>query len=66
MAGIFKLAGLVAFALGFWLARSARESEGLGGAALFLLGLAFCAGGLYLIFIEDGQGLARWMPFLRP
>ena len=63
---MFKLAGVIAVMLGFLLARSARRGEGLGAAAAFLVALAICAAGLYLIFVEDGQGAARWLPFLRP
>ncbi len=66
MTDVFKLMGVVAAVFGFFLARSGRRSDGLSGAAFFLAGLAICAAGLYLIFIEDGQGAARWLPFLRP
>lgn len=63
---MFKLAGVAAVVLGLFLARSARRGEGVVAAAMFLLAVGVSAGGLYLIFVEDGQGAARWLPFLRP
>lgn len=63
---MFKLAGIVAVVFGFLVARSARRGDGISSAAGFVLGLAFIGAGLYLIFVEDGRGAARWLPFLGP
>ena len=65
MEGTFKLMGVLAAMLGFFLARGARGREGVFAAFQFLVGVGLLAAGAYLIFVEDGQGAARWLPFLR-
>ena len=63
---MFKLLGLLAAAIGFGLMAMSRRGEGIGSALFFVIALALFLFGLYLLFIEDGQGAARWLPFLRP
>ena len=62
---MFKFVGMAAAALGFALMAFARRGEGIGSALFFLIALALFLFGLYLMFVEDGQGAARWLPFLR-
>lgn len=62
---MFKIVGMLAAAIGFLFMRSARQGEGIGSAVFFLVALALFVFGLYLIFVEDGQGAARWLPFLK-
>lgn len=58
--------GLLAAGLGLLVMNLSRRDEGCGAVAFFLLGLTLAAFGAYLLFFEDGQGAARWLPFLRP
>ena len=60
-----ELIGLVLLVIGMFVSYCARQGEGTSGAFLFLLGLALLAMGIYLMFFEDGTGLARWFPALR-
>jgi len=63
---VFKAVGMLAALIGCGLMAMARRGEGIGAALFFVLALALFLFGLYLIFIEDGQGAARWLTFLRP
>jgi len=57
---------MVVALFGLVLAAGARREEGRIAAFFFLVALALVVFGLYLAFIEDGQGAARWLPFLAP
>jgi sulfite exporter TauE/SafE len=59
------LVGLIFLLVGLALAYFARRTEGVSGAVLFLLGLLIFAFGVYALFFENGQGLGRWMDWIR-
>jgi len=61
---MFTFVGLAIAFVGLLLMRSAREREGIGGVFFFLVSLVLLLMGLYLAFIEEGEGLRKWMPFL--
>ena len=37
---------------------------GSGGVFFFLVALTLFFMGLYMAFVEDGEGPAKWLPFL--
>ena len=39
----------------------ARQTQGVSGAVLFLLGLFLVGFGIYLLFFEQGEGAGRWL-----
>lgn len=56
--------GILLALVGLWIMSFARKTEGVSGAALFLIGLALMLMGLYALILETGSGAARWMPWL--
>jgi hypothetical protein len=63
---LIKVLGMVVALFGLALMAAARREDGCIAAFFFLVALALFFFGLYLAFIEDGQGAARWLPFLAP
>lgn len=59
------LIGLVFLLVGLGLMYFARRTQGFSGAILFLLGLLLFLFGVYALFFEQGEGLSRWMEWLR-
>lgn len=59
------LIGLVFFVVGLGLMYFARRTQGISGAILFVLGLLIFSFGIYALFFEQGEGLGRWMEWLR-
>lgn len=59
------LIGLIFFVVGLGLTYFARRTQGISGAILFILGLLIFAFGIYTLFFEQGEGLGRWMDWLR-
>lgn len=53
--------GLILLLIGVVIVFFARQTEGVSGAVLFLLGLALAAFGVYLLFFERGEGAGRWL-----
>ena len=59
------LFGLVFFFVGLGLIYFSRRTQGISGAVLFILGLLLFVFGVYALFFEQGEGLSRWMEWLR-
>ena len=59
------LVGLVFFLIGLGLMYFSRRTHGISGAVLFVLGLLVFGFGFYALFIEQGEGLGRWVEWLR-
>ena len=53
------LIGLVLFLIGLGVMYFARQSDGIGGVFLFLLGLFLFGFGIYFLFFEQGEGGRR-------
>ena len=61
-----KILGIVLVLLGLMLMRWGRDGEsGLVGALVFLFGLGCFSFGIYVLFFEEGDGLAAFLPFLK-
>jgi len=56
-----ELLGLILFIVGLGVIYLARRTEGVSGAAFFLLGLVLVGLAIYWIFFEEGKGLTRWI-----
>jgi len=59
------LIGIILFLIGLGIMYFARQSEGVSGAVLFLLGLLLVGFGIYALVFEQGQGAGRWLEGLR-
>lgn len=59
------LVGLVIFFVGLGLMYFSRRTRGISGAVLFIIGLLLFVFGVYALFFEQGEGLSRWMEWLR-
>jgi hypothetical protein len=59
------LIGLVFFLVGLGLMYFSRQTQGVSGAVLFVLGLLLFVFGVYALFFEQGEGLGRWLEWLR-
>ena len=59
-----ELFGLLLVLIGLGVMYLSRQSEGVSGAFFFLLGLILLCMGVYLLFFEDGEAIARWISFL--
>lgn len=62
---MLTVAGILLALFGAGIMWFAKQTEGVTGAILFLLGLVCFLIGLYLAFFESGEGAARWFGWIR-
>jgi hypothetical protein len=62
---LLSCSGILLILFGLVLVWLSRDSEGFGRAAPLLLGLLLCAMGVYCAFFETGEGLARFLPWIK-
>ena len=58
--------GILLLLLGVLVLWLARDSEGLTRSITLVLGILLCVAGLWYALFETGEGLARFLPSLRP
>ena len=57
--------GLIFLFVGLGVMYFAKQTQGVSGAVLFILGLLLFVCGIYALFFETGEGAGRWMSWMR-
>ena len=60
-----ELIGLILFLAGLGIMYFAKQTDGISGAVLFILGLFLLVFGIWALFFETGEGAGRFLGWVR-